>query len=95
VGAKQRLIAGLVGGLGLGALLRFRSRTAAPPESGGTNLAEELRQTLAASRAAQARAEEPAAEPPSAATDLESRRREVHDRARRSIEELVEPGDSV
>jgi hypothetical protein len=80
----KRLLAVFAGGLGIGALLRRRRRSSAPvqPES---SLADELRATLAESRAAEAEA---AVEPAPAETDVEARRREVHERAKRSIDEL-------
>jgi hypothetical protein len=72
-------VAVFVGGLGVGALLRRRRRRApAGPES---SPAEELRTKLAESRAA---------ETPEAGVDgdLDARRREVHDKARQSLDEL-------
>jgi hypothetical protein len=65
-----------VGGLGLAALLRRRRAT--PVES---SPADELRSKLAESRAA----EEPEAGPEG---DLDARRREVHEKARQSLDEL-------
>ena len=84
----KRLLALVAGGLGIGALLRLRRRTPAPlpPES---SLADELREKLAASREAETQAEAPPT--PSLVTDLEARRREVHERARGSIDELGKP----
>ena len=81
----KRLLAVFAGGLGIGALLR-RRRRAHPPVEPESSLAEELRSKLAESRAAEA--EVAAAEPVSVETDLEARRREVHERARGSIDEL-------
>jgi hypothetical protein len=77
-----RLVALLLGGFGLGAYLSRRRRHTEP----GDSPAEELRSKLAESRAAQdAPAEEP---PPELETELEQRRREVHDRARGAIDDL-------
>jgi hypothetical protein len=84
----KRLVAVFVGGLGFGALLRRRRRTAAVAAPADTDsLAEELRSKLAESRGA---SEEPAADEPAAAepSDLDSRRRDVHDRARQALDEL-------
>jgi hypothetical protein len=69
----KRLLALLVGGLGIRALLRRRGGppAAEPP-------VEELRAKLAAQR-------EPEPEP-----NVDSRRADVHDRARRAIDELKE-----
>ncbi len=72
-----RLIALILGGLGLGALIRRRRRRNAEPEY---SPADELKAKLAESRAAE---EEPVLE-----TDLEARRRDVHDRARGAIDDL-------
>ena len=82
----KRFLAVFAGGLGLGALLRRRRRRRSlPPVEPESSLAEELRSKLAESRAAEAEA---AAEPVPDETDLEARRREVHERARGSIDEL-------
>ena len=101
IGRVKRLIATVVGGavgaLGIGAFLaRRRSRRKGVDSLAQSSLAEELRAKLAESRAAEAEATaqpEAAAEPApeEAESDLEQRRREVHERARGSIEEL---GDS-
>jgi hypothetical protein len=65
----------------LGAFWRRRRRTHAEPEY---SPADELKVKLAESRAAEdERAEEPVLE-----TDLEARRREVHDQARGAIDDL-------
>ncbi len=89
----KRFAAVFIGGLGFGALLRRRRRTVpelAPADT--DSLAEELRAKLAASRAAAEEpvAREPVVEEPSAAepSDLDSRRRDVHDRARQALDEL-------
>jgi hypothetical protein len=71
----KRLLALLVGGLGIRALLRRRGTpepVAAP--------AEELRARLAETRV------EPEPEP--AADDVDARRADVHERARRAIDDL-------
>ena len=76
-----RLLALLLGGFGLGAYLRQRRRRHAELEH---SPADELRTKLAESRTAE---EAPAAEP-ELETDLEERRREVHERARGAIDDL-------
>ena len=80
-----RLVALLLGGFGLGAYLRRRRRRRATPDFAP---ADELRSKLAESRSA----EEATAEGPSPEheleTDLEARRREVHERARGAIDDL-------
>jgi hypothetical protein len=77
----KRFLALLLGGLGLGALFRRRRRKSAEPEF---SPADELKAKLAESRA-----EEPEpAEEPMLETDLEARRRDVHERARGSLDEL-------
>jgi hypothetical protein len=84
----KRFAAVFIGGLGFGALLRRRRPTAPVAVPADTDsLAEELRSKLAESRAA---TEEPVAEEPGAAepSDLDSRRRDVHDRARQALDEL-------
>jgi len=87
------LVAGFAGGLGLGAWVRRRRRRRVEEPSP----AEELRAKLAESRAADPEpVAEEAAEPdavaeevePTIESDLESRRRGVHDRARGAIDEL-------
>jgi hypothetical protein len=73
----KRLLALLVGGLGIRALLRRRG---GPPALEAP--AEELRAKLAARREPEP---EPEPEP-----DVDSRRADVHDRARRAIDVLQE-----
>ncbi len=73
----KRLLALLVGGLGIRALLRRRSKPA-PVESP----ADELRARLAETKV------DPEPEP--AAPDVDARRADVHERARRAIDELGE-----
>jgi hypothetical protein len=64
----------------------FRRRRAKPAAPPAPDPAEELKQKLAESRSEEqpARADEP--EPPPA--ELDERRREVHERARASIEQM-------
>ena len=76
-----RLIALLLGGFGLGAYLRRRRRRQAEPEY---SPADELRSKLAETRTA----EEPAPPEQGLETELEERRREVHERARGAIDDL-------
>jgi len=75
----KRLLALLAGGLGIGALLRRRTRLA------GDAPADELRAKLAANR------DDAEPEPEGTAPDLNGRRTDVHERARRAIDELREP----
>jgi hypothetical protein len=97
----KRLLVAVLGALGLGALLRRRSRSAPDPSP-----AEDLRAKLDESRAAPPAAPEVPAEPavptePEAAAepappepeqpepqDVPERRAAVHDRARAAIDEL-------
>jgi hypothetical protein len=79
----KRLLALLVGGLGLRALIR-RRRSAAPPDP---SPAEDLRARIAESRATVDAQAEDAAEPEPTVDD---RRADVHARARRAIDELKE-----
>jgi len=72
----KRLLALIAGGLGLRVLLRRRLRAAAVPEP-----ADELRAKLAETRTD----DEPE---PSANGSVDSRRADVHERARRAIDEL-------
>ena len=76
-----RLIALLLGGFGLGTYLRRRRRRQAEPEY---SPAHELRSKLAETRTA----EEPAPPEQGLETELEERRREVHERARGAIDDL-------
>jgi hypothetical protein len=88
IGQVKRLIAGLLAGVAIGALLQRRRRQAVSAVA-ERSLADELRARLAESRAAEAEATAaPAAAPEEPETDLEARRREVHERARGSIDEL-------
>ena len=83
-----RLLALAALAIGLALLLRRRRlRSAAESAPVEGSLADELRERLAESRAAEAAAaeEEPAAAPES---ELDERRRDVHEAARRSIDEL-------
>jgi hypothetical protein len=84
-----RLIALLAGGFGAFAFFRRRRRRGEAPE---VSPAEELKAKLAESRAPEPEAEpevepEPEAEPV-LESDLQARRREVHERARGAIDEL-------
>jgi hypothetical protein len=83
----KRFAAVFIGGLGFGALLRRRRSAPAPAPADTDTLADELRTKLAESRAVadEPVAEEPAVDEPS---DLDSRRRDVHDRARQALDEL-------
>ena len=83
----KRFLAAFVGGFGLATLLRRRRKPVAAPVVADTDsLAEELRAKLAESRAA---SEEPVVEEPvEEVTDLDARRRDVHDRARQALDEL-------
>jgi hypothetical protein len=66
----------------------FRRRRAKPTAAPAADPAEELKQKLAESRTEEEppAAAEPEPEPPAA--ELDERRREVHDRARASIEQM-------
>jgi hypothetical protein len=75
----KRFFALLVGGLGIRALLRRRGR----PEPASAP-AEELRARLAETKVEPAA---PAAEP---VDDVDARRADVHERARRAMDELGE-----
>jgi len=75
----KRLLAVVAGGLGLGALLRRRSRRTEAPSP-----ADDLRAKLAESKAQ----EEVAAEAPPAPQTVEERRADVHAQARRAIDDL-------
>jgi len=82
----KRLLALVAGGLGLGALLSRRRRR--PLSTAEPSPADELRERLAESRAAEvehAPDPAPAGEPEPGVAD---RRREVHERARGAIDEL-------
>lgn len=88
----KRLLAGFVGGVGLGALLRRLRRRASTAE---LSPAEELRSKLAAAEArVEAVEQEPAPDDPAPDADvpvdeLDARRRDVHERARQSLDELA------
>lgn len=74
------MIALLLGALGLGAFWRRRRRTDAEPDY---SPADELKAKLAESRVDEDEAEKPMLE-----SDLDARRREVHDQARGAIDDL-------
>jgi hypothetical protein len=76
----KRLFALIAGGLGLRVLLRRRARPAVVSEAVVAEPADELRAKLAETRADDA--------PPSANGSVDSRREDVHERARRAIDEL-------
>ena len=78
--AVKRLLALLLGGLGLRALLKRRS-----PAFAGPSPADELREKLAATKEP-----EPAAEPEPAVDDVDARRADVHARARAALDDLKE-----
>jgi hypothetical protein len=87
----KRLLAGLLGGLGAGALLQRLRRRDSKVE---VSPAEELRTKLAAAEARVESLEEPAPEEtvpdePVPADELDARRRDVHERARQSLDELA------
>ena len=77
----KRLLALLIGGLGLRALLRSRRPAPAPLK----RPADDLRQKLAEARAT---VEEQIEETESAETRVDDRRADVHARARKTIDEL-------
>ncbi len=77
----KRLLALVAGVFGVRALLRRRRRTEPPVDA--------LRAKLAESRTPDAPAESPMPEPePESVDDVAARRAEVHEQARRSIDEL-------
>ena len=78
IGSVKRLLALLLGGLGLRAILRRRAQPA-----GGPTPADELRAKLAETR-------EPEPPEPEAPADADSRRADVHARARQAIDDLRE-----
>jgi hypothetical protein len=77
----KRLLALIAGGLGLRVLLRRRTRAAAVSEP-----ADELRAKLAETRADDE--PEPSANGTASDGSVDSRRADVHERARRAIDEL-------
>jgi len=92
----KRLFALVLGGLGLGALLRRRSRPA-PEPSPADDLRAKLAETREVAEPAAAEAEpeaepeaavEPEAGPEPAPEDVDDRRAAVYDRARQAIGEL-------
>jgi hypothetical protein len=76
----KRLLALAAGVFGVRALLRRRHRTEPP--------VDELRAKLAESRTVDVPAAEPPAPEPEQVDDVAARRADVHERARRSIDEL-------
>ena len=81
----KRLLALLIGGLGLRALL-VRRRASQPP----VTPADDLRQRLAEARATADEQQEEAASPE---TVVDDRRADVHAKARRAIDELRDGGE--
>jgi hypothetical protein len=90
----KRLLALLAGGLGLGALLRRRGRASSPAPA--SSPADDLRAKLDASKGPGDGAtdeEPPEQSPPEgspAAADVDTRRADVHARARQAIDDLGE-----
>ena len=88
----KRLLALLAGGLGLGALLRRRGRAASPAPAASP--ADDLRAKLDASKSPDEATDEaaPSAErrAESEAPDVDTRRADVHARARQAIDDLGE-----
>jgi hypothetical protein len=86
----QRLLALAALGVGIALLLRRRRRRSAAETNVVSPHAEELRSRLAESRAAEeaGQAAEQEAEAVATEDDLDARRREVHERAQRSLDEL-------
>jgi hypothetical protein len=81
----SKLVALLVAAVGLGLYLRLRRSRSAEPEY---SPADELRSKLAESRSEAAEAQPDPALEPELESDLEVRRREVHQRARSVIDDL-------
>jgi hypothetical protein len=81
----KRLLAALAGLLGLAWWRRRRIPAAVPPAPSAPDPAERLRAKLAESRGTDEQREQPEPEPEP--PDVETRRREVHERARRQIDE--------
>ena len=78
----KRLLALAAGAFGLRALLRRRARSVSPP-------VDELRAKLAETRSVGEPAVAPEPEPePEPVDEVDARRADVHERARRSIDEL-------
>ena len=80
----KRWIALVAGGFGLVAYVRRRRR----PEPQQPEPADELRAKLAESRAAEEPAAGPAVEAEPAADPVGEKRQDVHDQARRALDEL-------
>jgi hypothetical protein len=84
IGAVKRLLALVLGALGLTALLKRRREHASVPV---TSPAEDLKATLAESRSTPG-SEPDAAEPVVDDPDVDARRADVHARARQAMDEL-------
>jgi hypothetical protein len=84
----KRLLALAAGVAGLWAVLRRRYGRSAPAVEEGSP-ADDLRAQLAESRAAEADADVETPAPAVAESELDSRRRDVHERARQAIDELA------
>ena len=80
MGAVKRLLALVLGGLGLRALLRRRR-----PAVAGPDRADELRAKLA-----ETKEPPPAPEPEPPADGVDARRADVHARARQALDDLKE-----
>lgn len=84
IGAVKRLLALVLGGLGLRAFLRRRR-----PAAIGPSPADELRAKLDATKGPEPEPE-PTPEPEPAADDVDARRADVHARARQALDDLKE-----
>ncbi len=78
----KRLLALVLGALGLTALLKRRREHASATSPAAPSPAEDLKATLAESRSAAG------AEPPVEEPDVDARRADVHARAREAMDEL-------
>ena len=70
-------------------LARFRRRKPAQPQPAGPDPADELKQKLAETRAEEPGPPDQEASPEEPAAPLDERRREVHDRARAAIDDML------
>jgi hypothetical protein len=86
IGAVKRLLALVLGALGLTALLKRRRERTAVTSPAAPSPADDLKATLAESRSAE---QTPEPEPPAAEDpDVDARRADVHARARQAMDEL-------